>query len=79
MVQIFLGNLSTNAYMVGSLYIKEVICNLNIQNDQKALYSQSALHKATQSFPGGNDTCRDKSEMLLDFEKEEEKKSVRIS
>lgn len=48
MVQLFLDNLSKNVYMVSSLYIRQVVCNLNIQHDQGTFYSQSASHKATR-------------------------------
>lgn len=33
MVQLFLDNLSKNVYTVSSLYIRQVVCNLNIQHD----------------------------------------------
>jgi len=69
MVQLLLGNLSRNIYMVGSLYIREVVCNPNIQHDQGTLYSQSAQPKATKGYPG-NDIYRGRSETLQDFESE---------
>lgn len=63
------GQLSQKIYMVGSLYMREVVCNLSIQHDQGTWYSQSGLHKVTQSYPERNDTYRDESEMPQDFPK----------
>lgn len=49
MVQLFLDSLSRNISMVASLYIREEICNLNLQHDQGTGHRPSALHKAARA------------------------------